>query len=85
MTNYESFLFSELLDVNYEISTGDHKPVVKLALIKRYSEIVAQLEDSMGAAEWKNFLAMGRGMFTPAGGYGDESMEEVERMMEAVR
>jgi len=85
MTNYESFLFSDLLDVNYEISTGDHKPVVKLALIKRYSEIVAQLEDSMGGAEWRNFISTGRQMFAPEGGYGDESMEEVERMMEAVR
>ena len=50
MTNYERHLFSELLDVNYEIECGGYKPLVKMALIKRYSEIVAQLEDSMGQA-----------------------------------
>lgn len=85
MTSYEAHLFNELLEVNWEISNGNYKPTVKMALIKRYSEITAQLEDSMGEAEWKGFLSMGRKMFAPKGGYGDESVEETERMIESVR
>ena len=85
MTNYERHLFSELVDVNWEINKGGHNSIVKMALISRYSQIVAQLEDSMGVTEWKKFMAMGKEMFAPVGGYGDESPEEVARMMESVR
>ena len=84
MNSYEAFLFNQLLEVNYEIEAGNHKPLVKLALINTYSQLVAQLEDSMGKAEWKQFLETGRQMFAPVGGYGDESPEEVEYMMRAL-
>ena len=84
MTTYEMHLFSELLDVNYEINNGGHNSLVRSALLSRYSQLVAQLEASIGEAEWKNLMASGRRMFTPKGGYGDESVEEVERMMSEV-
>ena len=84
MTNYERHVFSELLDVNYEISTGNHNSLIKSVLLNRYSLLVAQLEDSMGTAAWREFGAVGKKMFAPKGGYGDESPEEVERMMSEV-
>ena len=64
MTNYEQHLFSELLDVNYELETGEHNSVVIVALLNRYSQIVAQLEDSMGEDEWKSFVGKGKQMFS---------------------
>ena len=64
MTNYEQNLFSELLDVNYELETGKHNSVVTVALLNRYSQIVASLEDSMGEDEWKNFVGKGKQMFS---------------------
>ena len=64
MTNYEQHLFSELLDVNYELETGDHNSVVRVALLNRYTQIVASLEDSMGEDKWKTFVNMGKQMFS---------------------
>ena len=84
MNSYEAFLFNQLLEVNYEIEAGNHKSLVKLSLINTYSKLVAQLEDSMGEAEWKQFRETGRQMFAPVGGYGDESPDEVRYMMKEV-
>jgi len=70
MTNYERHLFSELVDVNYEIETGNHKPIVRMALITRYSQIVRSLEDSMGVKEYRDYIDGMRRMFAPVGGYG---------------
>lgn len=85
MTNYEAKLFNELLEVNWEMGHGDYNPTVKTALLNRYHEITSQLEDSMGRKEWNNFINGMKQMFAPVGGYGDESPEEVERMMASVR
>ena len=41
--------------------------------------------DDMGRAEYRAYVNGMRRMFAPVGGYGDESPEEVERMMESVR
>ena len=84
MTNYERHLFSELVDVNWEINKSEHNSIVKMALISRYSQIVAQLEDSMGVAEWRNFMEMGKEMYASMGGYWDKRPEEVNRMMARV-
>ena len=64
MTSYESHLFNELLDVNYEIKTGNHNSIIKMALITRYSQLVASLEDSLGEAAWKAFVSTGKKMFS---------------------
>ena len=77
-------MFNQLLEVNYEIEAGNHKSLIKLSLINTYSKLVAQLEDSMGKAEWKQFLETGKQMFAPVGGYGDESPDEVRYMMKEV-
>ena len=85
MTNYEAKLFNELLTVSWEMEHGNYSPIMKAALLSHYHSIVTKLEDSMGRDEWRNFISTGRQMFAPVGGYGDESPEEVERMMEAVK
>jgi hypothetical protein len=64
MTTYESHLFNELLDVNYELETGKHNSVVMVALLNRYSQLVASLEDSMGEGAWKAFVRTGKEMFS---------------------
>lgn len=84
MTSYEAHLFNQLLEVNWRINNGNYDSIIRMALIRHYSEIVAQLEDSMGEAEWKSFVSTGRQMFAPKGGYGDESPEEVERMYASI-
>ncbi len=85
MNQHEAKLFNELLEVNWRINHDAYDVIIKNALINHYHHLVAQLEDSMGAAEWRKFMDVGRQMFAPKGGYGDESPEEVERMYQAVR
>ena len=85
MNNYERDLFNQLLEVNYRIETGNYDSIIKTALITHYHHLEEQIRDSMGASEYRAFVNGMREMFAPAGGYGDESPEEVARMMEAVR
>ena len=86
MNNYERDLFNQLLEVNWRISNGDYDSVIKKALVEHYWMLEEKLEDSMGRKEYREFVDGMRKMFAPAdGGYGDESPEEVVRMMEAVR
>lgn len=84
MTQYESNLFSELLDVNYELETGEHNSVVMASLLNRYSQIVEQLEESMGKSNWRNFIGKGKQMFGEELSYGDEPQSEVLRMLNEV-
>ena len=84
MTQYESNLFSELLDVNYELETGEHNSVVMTSLLNRYSQIVEQLEESMGKSNWRNFIDKGKQMFGEELSYGDEPQSEVLRMLNEV-
>ena len=86
MTNYQIKLFSNLVDLNWEMNNSDYNQTVKNALMAQYFNVMEMLKEDMGAAEFREYIRMGREMFTPAdGGYGDESPEEVARMMEAVR
>jgi hypothetical protein len=86
MSNYERQLFSQLLEVNYRIETGNYDSIIKTALITHYHHLEDQIKESMGRNEYREFVDGMRKMFAPAdGGYGDESPEEVARMMEAVR
>ena len=84
LTDYQRQLFSELVSLNWEMSHGDYNPTVKTALLNRYHELTSQLEDSMGRKEWNNFINGMRQMFAPVGGYGDESVEETERMYASI-
>ena len=84
MNNYERRLFSQLLEVNYRIKTGDYDSIIKTALTTHYRYLEDQIKDSMGKDEYKAYVDGMRKMFAPVGGYGDESPEEVERMMVVV-
>ena len=84
MNNYERDLFNQLLEVNWRINNGSYDSIVKRALIEHYWMLEEKIEDSMGKREYREFVDGMRRMFAPAEGYGDESPEEVDRMMEAV-
>ena len=63
MTNEASKLFSELVDVNWELSHAENE-VVKRALTDRYWLIVSQLKEEMGTKEYYTFIENGRKMFS---------------------
>lgn len=84
MTNYQMGLFSKMIDLNWEIDNGGYNQVVKNALTEHYCKVREELVEDMGAAEFKEYMRMGREMFAPVGGYGDESPEEVKRMYASV-
>jgi len=77
-------LFSKMIDLNWEIDNGGYNQVVKSALTEHYCKVREELVEDMGAAEFKEYMRMGREMFAPKGGYGDESPEEVKRMYASV-
>jgi len=86
MNNYERSLFNQLLEINWRIDNGDYDSIIKRALLEHYWMIEEKLEDSMGKKEYREWLNGMRRMFAPATeGYGDESPEEVIRMIEAVK
>lgn len=85
MNQHEAKLFNELLEVNWRINYDAYDVIIKNALINHYHHLVKQLEDSMGEAEWRKFMDVGRQMFAPKGGYGNESPEEVERMYAVIK
>ena len=84
MNQHEAKLFNELLEVNWKIENNEYDVIIKQALITHYHHLVEQLEDSMGRSEYRNYINGMRKMFAPAGGYGDESLEEVERMYASI-
>ena len=66
MTNYQMGLFSKMIDLNWEIDNGGYNEVVKNALIQYYCKVREELVEDMGAAEFKEYMRMGREMFAPA-------------------
>lgn len=84
MTDYQRQLFSKLVDLNWE-SKKDYDQIIKNALINEYFRVEEELMDDMGRAEYRAYVDGFRRMFAPVGGYGDESLEEMEYMMESVR
>jgi len=66
MTNYQMGLFSKMIDLNWEIDNGGYNQVVKNALTEYYCKVREELIDDMGAAEFKEYMRMGREMFAPA-------------------
>ena len=84
MTTYQNRLFSKVVDLNWEMNNSDYNQTVKDALTAQYFKVMEMLKEDMGNAEFREYMRMGREMFAPVGGYGDESLEEVERMRTAV-
>lgn len=64
MTQYQRQLFSQILDVNFEIETGNHNEVVMQALRYRLDALQMMMEEDMGAFEWHEWKEKGRKMFT---------------------
>jgi hypothetical protein len=65
LSNYESKLMSRLVDLNWEIHNGNHPDLIRQALVQYYNNTEAELEDSMGLAEYREFMRKGREMFAP--------------------
>jgi hypothetical protein len=83
LTGYQRQLFSELVNLNWE-TNQEYPQTVKTALLNEYWRVRKELEDDMGKDEYNRYINGMRQMFTPKGGYGDESPEEVERMYASV-
>lgn len=66
MTNYQMGLFSKMIDLNWEIDNGEYNQTVKTALTEHYYKVREELVEDMGAAEFKEYMRMGREMFAPA-------------------
>jgi hypothetical protein len=67
MTIYERSLFQELIDINYEIESGNHNKIVKIALLNDYHRLQQELISSMGRQEWDSYIKGMREMFAPKG------------------
>jgi hypothetical protein len=65
LSNYESKLMSRLVDLNWEIHHGNHSDLIREALVQYYNKTEAELEDSMGLEEYREFIRKGREMFAP--------------------
>jgi hypothetical protein len=59
-------LFSKMIDLNWEIDNGEYNQTVKTALTEHYYKVREELVEDMGAAEFKEYMRMGREMFAPA-------------------
>ena len=63
MTNYQSTLLSQILDVNWDISTANVSQVSKDALITRLNELTTELAEHMGEEAYNSFMLNGKKMF----------------------
>jgi hypothetical protein len=63
MTNYQSTLLSQILDVNWDISTAEVSQVSKDALITRLNELTTELAEHMGEEAYHQFMLNGQKMF----------------------
>jgi hypothetical protein len=79
MTAYQQQLFSDLVNLNWEMDQ-DYPSAVKMAIVEQYWKVKNDLIEDMGKDEYEKYVSGMRQMFAPVGGYGDESPEEVERM-----
>jgi hypothetical protein len=84
LTGYQRQLFSDLISLNWEIDHGNYPSVVKNALVEQYWKVKEELMGDMGKGEYENYINGMRQLFAPAGGYGDESPEEVADMIARV-
>ncbi len=66
MNNYERQLFSQLLEINYRIETGNYDSIIKTALTTHYHHLEDQIKESMGKNEYRAFVEGMREMFAPA-------------------
>jgi hypothetical protein len=65
MTESQSKLFSEILDLNWEFETSTDW-TVKIELARKLSAKKKELATDMGQAAYDEFIETGRRMFAPA-------------------
>ena len=83
LTDYQRQLFSELVSLAWEMDQ-DYPRAVKTALTNEYWRVRKELEEDMGKDEYNRYINGMKQMFAPVGGYGDESVEETERMYASI-
>ena len=66
LTAYQHQLFSDLVNLNWEIDKGDYNQVVKNALVEQYWKVKEELMGDMGRNEYNNYVNGMRQMFAPA-------------------
>jgi hypothetical protein len=66
LTGYQHQLFSNLVNLNWEIDHGGYNKTVQDALVEQYWKVRQELIDDMGEVEFKEYMRMGREMFAPA-------------------
>jgi hypothetical protein len=66
MTDYQRHLFSEMLDINWELNLGIHNEVVTRALHYRMNQLEEKMGEDMGEQEWRDWKNRGREMFKSA-------------------
>ena len=64
MTRYQSELFNQLLDINWELETGNHNDIVVQALQDQYRQVQHDLETDMGKEEYQAFILNAQRMFS---------------------
>ena len=63
MTNYESTLLRQIIDVNWDIQTAEVSRVSKDAMITRLEELTNELMEQMGEEQYHEFMLNGQKMF----------------------
>lgn len=63
MTNYQTTLLSQILDVNWDLSTANVSQASKDALITRLNELTTELAEQMGEEAYNAFMLNGKKMF----------------------
>ena len=63
MTTYQTQLFNQILDVNWDISTANVSQVSKDAMITRLNELTTELAEHMGEEAYHSFMLNGKKMF----------------------
>jgi hypothetical protein len=66
LTAYQRQLFSDLVNLNWEIDHGNYPSIVTNALVEQYWKIKEELMDDMGRDEYNNYVNGMKQMFAPA-------------------
>lgn len=66
LTNYQSQLFSRLVDANWEADNTSNSPFIRDIARNEYWKVKEELMEDMGKDEYNRFVNMGREMFAPA-------------------
>jgi hypothetical protein len=66
LTAYQRQLFSDLINLNWEIDNSDYNKTVKNALVEQYWKVKEELMSDMGREEYDRYINGMREMFAPA-------------------